>query len=102
MAALTGAHYIESNLACCLIAHVVPKYFTREKAPGETYRQSEHHVTSTLCLQVSIVSQEPILFAESILYNITFGVQDPSSISLAQVRLPAHPQDKQQIMLGLV
>ncbi|KAK9905752.1 hypothetical protein WJX75_005726 [Coccomyxa subellipsoidea] len=35
--------------------------------------------------QVSIVSQEPILFAESILYNITFGVQDPSSISLAQV-----------------
>lgn len=36
--------------------------------------------------QVSIVSQEPILFAESILYNITFGVQDPSSISLAQVR----------------
>lgn len=38
-----------------------------------------------LRMQVSIVSQEPILFAESILYNITFGVQDPMSISLAQV-----------------
>ena len=36
-------------------------------------------------LQVSIVSQEPVLFAESILYNITFGVQDPESVPLAQV-----------------
>lgn len=36
--------------------------------------------------QVSIVSQEPILFAESIMYNITFGVQDPEAVSLAQVR----------------
>ena len=40
-----------------------------------------------MCPQVSIVSQEPVLFAESILYNITFGVQDPDSISLAQVHL---------------
>lgn len=38
-------------------------------------------------LQVSIVSQEPVLFAESILYNITFGVQDPDSVPLAQVCL---------------
>ena len=37
-------------------------------------------------LQVSIVSQEPVLFAESIMYNITFGVQDPDSVPLAQVR----------------
>ncbi len=36
-------------------------------------------------MQVSIVSQEPVLFAESILYNITFGVQDPESVPLAQV-----------------
>lgn len=36
-------------------------------------------------LQVSIVSQEPVLFAESIMYNITFGVQDPESVPLAQV-----------------
>jgi ABC-type multidrug transport system fused ATPase/permease subunit len=35
---------------------------------------------------VSIVAQEPVLFAESILYNITFGVQDPDSVPLAQVR----------------
>ena len=34
---------------------------------------------------MSIVSQEPVLFAESILYNITFGVQDPESVPLAQV-----------------
>ena len=27
--------------------------------------------------QVSIVSQEPVLFAESILYNIAFGVRPP-------------------------
>lgn len=37
-------------------------------------------------LQVSIVAQEPVLFAESIMYNITFGVQDPDSVPLAQVR----------------
>ena len=34
---------------------------------------------------MSIVSQEPVLFAESIMYNITFGVQDPESVPLAQV-----------------
>lgn len=50
--------------------------------------------------QVSIVSQEPILFAESILYNITFGVQDPSSISLAQVR-PPHCADTKDIPKGI-
>ncbi|KAK9828398.1 hypothetical protein WJX81_003942 [Elliptochloris bilobata] len=35
--------------------------------------------------QVSIVSQEPVLFAESILYNIAFGVSNPHSVPLAQV-----------------
>ncbi|CAK0787881.1 hypothetical protein CVIRNUC_011103 [Coccomyxa viridis] len=39
--------------------------------------------------QVSIVSQEPVLFAESIMYNITFGVQDPESVPLAQVEWAA-------------
>ena len=31
--------------------------------------------------QVSIVSQEPVLFAESILYNIAFGVRPPLASS---------------------
>ena len=40
------------------------------------------------CLQVSIVSQEPVLFAESIMHNIAFGMPGGSgSVSLAMVRL---------------
>ena len=36
--------------------------------------------------QVSIVSQEPVLFAESILYNIAFGVRLPSGELAVVVR----------------
>lgn len=36
--------------------------------------------------QVAIVSQEPILFAESLFYNIAFGAaKGEASVSLAQV-----------------
>ena len=38
-------------------------------------------------LQVSIVSQEPILFAESIMHNIAYGMPGGSaSVSLAMVK----------------
>ncbi len=38
-------------------------------------------------MQVSIVSQEPILFAESIMHNIAYGMPGGSaSVSLAMVR----------------
>ena len=36
-------------------------------------------------MQISIVSQEPVLFADTIFYNIAFGVRDMDSVSLAQV-----------------
>ncbi len=37
-------------------------------------------------MQVSIVSQEPILFAESIMHNIAYGMPGgSSSVSLAMV-----------------
>ena len=36
--------------------------------------------------QVAIVSQEPVLFAESLFYNIAFGAEKgEASVSLAQV-----------------
>jgi ABC-type transport system involved in cytochrome bd biosynthesis fused ATPase/permease subunit len=39
------------------------------------------------CTQVSIVSQEPVLFAESILYNICFGMpRGVEGVSREQVR----------------
>lgn len=63
------------------------------------YEANAHALSAATCMragavpqalvgtwQVSIVSQEPVLFAESIYYNITFGVQDPDSVSLAQAR----------------
>jgi hypothetical protein len=42
--------------------------------------------------QVSIVSQEPVLFAESLFYNITFGMP-PGKATLAQVRTPLQASD---------
>ncbi|EIE23519.1 putative ABC transporter [Coccomyxa subellipsoidea C-169] len=42
--------------------------------------------------QVSIVSQEPILFAESILYNITFGVEEAAKLANAFEFIQAFPQ----------
>lgn len=39
-----------------------------------------------VCLQVAIVSQEPILFAESILYNIAFAMpKGTASVTMAEV-----------------
>lgn len=37
--------------------------------------------------QVSIVSQEPVLFAETLFYNIAFGVE-PGQATLEQVKTP--------------
>ena len=43
---------------------------------------------SSYVVQVSIVSQEPVLFAESIMHNIAFGMPGGSgSVSLAMVRV---------------
>lgn len=40
-------------------------------------------------LQVSIVSQEPVLFAESIMHNIAYGMPGgTANVSLAQVSHP--------------
>ncbi len=48
------------------------------------------HKTATkhnVCAQISIVSQEPVLFAETILYNICFGMpKGTESVSREQVR----------------
>ena len=43
-------------------------------------------------VQVSIVSQEPVLFADSIMHNIAYGMPGgSSSVSLAMVRSSATP-----------
>ena len=69
-------HGLQCQQACFSLAVFLHTLFTSSKA--------------LLLVQVSIVSQEPVLFAESIMHNIAFGMPGGSgSVSLAMVR-PVH------------